>query len=359
MPVASSRVGATSSRPPSEPTLSNQNRIYVETVDIARGIAALGVMTYHLLYYEQIADLARVSYYFVYAFFIISGFSLYVTYRDRLATPDQVHTYAVKRFRRIAPLFWFSILLYVLLVDVPANALTVIPLNMSLAFGFGNPGSASLLTGGWSIGIEMVFYLCLPLLALVCARSLRRLTILSVISVVLMTAFVNTTLAGHPTMRDVWVAYTQPMAFFGYFAFGCLLGEVYLRRSDLKGRKHWFWLLALGLFWFASLPAETSNGLLMGWTGFQLMIATMMTVAACVFLPEPNGLGKTVGTWLGRLSYSSYLLHPILYVGIAQSSFTSSYTRILFTVLATILMGIAVHFWIEQRFRAPRAAAVH
>nr|CAD6596220.1 acyltransferase [Rhizobium sp. TCK] len=338
--------------------MSNPIRIYVETVDIARGIAALGVMAYHLLYYEQIADLTRVSYYFVYAFFIISGFSLYVTYRDRLTTPDELREYAAKRFRRIAPLFWVAILLYVLLVDVPARPLTVIPLNMSLAFGLANPGGTSLLTGGWSIGIEMVFYLCLPLLALVCAGCLRRLTILSVISIVLMVAFVNATLAGHPSMRDVWVSYTQPLAFFGYFAVGCLLGEIYMRRPDLKGRKQWFWLLALGLFWFTILPANTPNSLLVGWTGLQLMIATMITVTACVFLPEPGGLGKTVGKWLGRLSYATYLLHPILYVGIAQSSFTSSHTRILFTVLATILMGIAVHFWIEQRFRAPRAAAV-
>lgn len=194
-------------------------------------------MTYHLLYYEQITDLDRVSYYFVYAFFIISGFSLYLTYRDRMSTLEQLRVYAVKRFRRIAPLFWFAVLIYVLLIGVPAKPWTIIAMNLALAFGFTNPGSTSMLTGGWSIGIEMVFYLCLPLLTLIGTGSLRRLTILSLISVVSMVAFVNATLAGHPTMREVWVDYTQPWAFFGYFAVGCLLGEIYLRRPDAKGQE--------------------------------------------------------------------------------------------------------------------------
>ena len=326
----------------------------VETVDFARGIAAAGVMSYHLLYYEQVADLVRISYYFVYAFFVISGFALYIRYRDDLRSIEDLRRYAVSRFRRIAPLFWFAIALYLVLVDFPDDPWVSLPLNISLAFGFANPGTSSLLLGGWSIGIEMVFYAVTPVVIIFCRGSLARVAAVALASTILMILFINHQLADADAMTtDLWAAYSQPMSFFGYFAAGCFIGEVYLQKHKiLKGHLAAAALLALALAVFFAVPVESAPQMLRSWSGIALMLATVSAVAAIAFLPEPTGASLKAAWWFGQLSYSIYLFHPIVYVGLAQPNFSGSSARIMFSVFMTIALAVAAHYLIEKRFRS-------
>lgn len=278
-------------------------------------------MIYHLLYGEQVAAYERVAYYFVYAFFVISGFSLYISYRDKLGSVDGIRTYALKRFLRIAPLFYFACALQTLLLYWPGWS--ILPLNLTLTFGFANPGSTSMIMGGWSIGIEMVFYVLLPFIVILTRGRLLLLGALTLGSIWLMVVFLNTVLAGYPTMEGVWPAYTQPVAFFGYFAFGCLVGEVYLRNhAVLKGRAFWPFILLLALVPLFVVHVETLTELLKGWTGLLLMSTTMAAITAAAFCAEPKGHLLFAARWLGRLSYSIYLLHPIVYKGIAAKPST-------------------------------------
>ena len=76
---------------------------------------AFAVMGYHLTSYEGIGTASRIDFYAVYAFFVISGFSLYIAYRDRLATLVDVKSYLIRRFFRIPPLFYTAIVLELLI----------------------------------------------------------------------------------------------------------------------------------------------------------------------------------------------------------------------------------------------------
>lgn len=327
-------------------------RHYVHTVDFARGIAAIGVMVYHLLYGEQIAAYERLAYYCVYAFFVISGFSLYITYRDRLATVADLRRYVVKRFMRIAPLFYLACLLQIALIGWPGRPWSTIPLNLSLAFGFANPGANSMIMGGWSIGIEMVFYLVLPFVIIGLDGSLKALAALTVASIVVMVGFTNSVLAGHATMEGVWSLYTQPLAFFGYFAFGCLVGEIYLRfHHELKGRRVFGIVIVLGLMPFALIQVAAPTDLLKGGVGLMLMGSTMLVVMGSAFVREPQGWTLYLARWLGRLSYSVYLLHPIVYLGLVSPMLSNSTARISATIAVTVALSVLVHQFIEQRFR--------
>lgn len=327
-------------------------RHYVHSVDFARGIAAVGVMVYHLLYGEGIAAYERVAYYCVYAFFVISGFSLYITYRDRLATATDLRRYAVKRFMRIAPLFYLACLLQVALIGWPGRAWSIIPLNLSLAFGFANPGANSMIMGGWSIGIEMVFYLILPFVIIGLGGSLKALAALTLMSIAVMVGFTNSVLTGHATMEGVWPAYTQPLAFFGYFAFGCLIGEMYLTfHRELKGRRVFGILIILGLTPFLWIQVDAPTDMLKGWIGLTLMGSTMLVVMATAFVREPQGLTLYLARWLGRLSYSVYLLHPIVYLGFVSPMLTDSTARISATIVITVALSVLVYQFVEQRFR--------
>ncbi len=325
----------------------------VDTVDFARGIAAVAVMVYHLLYSEEIGTYSQVGFYCVYAFFVISGFSLYISYVDKLSSVSAIQHYAIKRVRRIAPLFYAACLLQALLVYAPSWDRVL--LNLSLMFGFANPGVESMVMGGWSIGIEIVFYLMFPFIIILTKRSLLLLGFLTGFSILIMVGFVNTTLAGHLAMKEVWPSYTQPMAFFGYFAFGCLLGEVYLRHHGvLKGRRLSVFLLGIALIPFFLFRANNPTDYLKGSPGLLLMGSTMLVVAATAFTKEPEGVLHQFAKWAGKLSYPIYLLHPIIYLGVVRDLGNGAVTRIAITIVLTTALSVVVHEKIEKRFHADR-----
>lgn len=330
-----------------------QTRNRVDTVDFARGLAAVGVMLYHLFHYEHIGTASRVGFYFVYAFFVISGFSLYISYASRMRSVADIRNYAVKRFGRIAPLFYFTCVFQMILTGVPR--LDILALNLSLLFGFANPGATSMVTGGWSIGIEIVFYVAFPLIVICASRSLASLTCIAVIGIILTIGFVNGTVSGHQKMDNaLWTPYTQPIAFFGYFVVGCLVGEIYLRHArTLKG--HWFWI-AIFFLWsvpFFTISAEYAPELLTGWKGLLFMSSTLAAVTAIAFMSEPKGVLHLAAQWLGRLSYPIYLLHPLVYwlvkrlpVGPAE--------KIILTTVATFALSAIVYEKVEKRFLKKR-----
>lgn len=326
-----------------------QTRNRVDTVDFARGLAAVSVMLYHLFHYEHIGTASRVGFYFVYAFFVISGFSLYISYASRMQSVADIRNYAIKRFRRIAPLFYLTCAFQMVLTGVPR--LDILALNLSLLFGFANPGATSMVTGGWSIGIEIVFYVAFPLIVICAGRSLAALAGIAVIGIVLTIGFVNGLVSGHQKMDSaLWTPYTQPIAFFGYFAAGCLVGEIYLRYARiLKGR--WFWI---AIFFFSSMPflgisVEHAPELLTGWKGLLLMSSTMAAVTAIAFMSEPKGMLHLVAQWLGRLSYPIYLLHPLVYV-LSQRLLGGSAERIMATTVLTFALSAIVYAKVEKPF---------
>src|SRR5215467_3600872 len=93
----------------------------VATIDAARGIFAIAVMVYHLLYFNGIAQVERIAYYAVYGFFVISGFALYITYCDRLATIHDLRAYFIKRFFRIAPLYFVVLIARLCVPPLPGD----------------------------------------------------------------------------------------------------------------------------------------------------------------------------------------------------------------------------------------------
>lgn len=319
---------------------------HILTVDAARGLFAIGVMVYHLLRWERIAAIYQLGFYCVYAFFVISGFALYVTYSERLGSTKAIRSYAVRRYRRISPLFYLSIALSVWLNGAPDDFLHKLALNAALVFGLANPGQTSLVTGGWSIGIEMVFYLALPLIVAASGKSLLRLSVLTIIALAVSSSFINLTL-GDGKMR--WIIYTQPIAFFIYFVAGCLIGELYMRNPHLKGGWPAVALVVIALLPFMLLQEETVADLLIGWTGLILTTSTILLVAGVAFMPEPRGAVQIMASWVGRISYPVYLLHPIAYGIVGRYTGLDGIWHIAAAIIATIILADIVNRQLEQR----------
>lgn len=149
-------------------------------IDVLRGVAILGVIAVHA--YEHTDGLRGPIGLFlsfgqmgVQLFFVASAITLCMSISNR-AERHPVLSFYVRRYFRIAPLYYLGIILYAL-VSIPNNYmhghgldtdsaynLPNIAANVLFIHGFYPPGNNNVVPGGWSIATEMSFYAVFPLL---------------------------------------------------------------------------------------------------------------------------------------------------------------------------------------------------
>jgi peptidoglycan/LPS O-acetylase OafA/YrhL len=281
----------------------------VTGLDLLRGICALGISSYHFSSWLNLSIVSlNVGYYGVYIFFIISGASIFLGYSNKLDTNLTIKNFLAIRFYRLAPLYIFVLFLTPLIVGLKSYDLHYflkLILNIFFAFGLSNPGIVSMVTGGWSLGIEFVFYLLFPVF--LCVLNVK----ISLIIFAIQIAFVN--LAG--SVND-WGQYVQPIAFIWYFYGGCLLAKYYLKHSaSLENlSKSIRILLAIFLIFCALIyKPETMADVLAGLPSIYMPIVCIFIVA--LFFCDVGGLASK---FFGNVSYGVYLFHPLVFAIIVR-----------------------------------------
>jgi peptidoglycan/LPS O-acetylase OafA/YrhL len=114
-------------------------------------------------------------------FFCLSGFLLYRSFAAALIRGKRrpsIRRYALRRLLRIAPAYWFVLVLTTLMLANTTSLRSVEGLSLlgrqaALVANYSPSTIWSGLTPSWSLAIELVFYLLLPLLALVSMRMVR------------------------------------------------------------------------------------------------------------------------------------------------------------------------------------------
>ena len=170
-------------------TMKNQKLGYI---DAARGIAILMVIFIHTA--QSVDGLSAPVYALsqygqmgVQLFFVASAYTLCRAFWQRREEPMPIRAFFIRRFFRIAPLYYFGIALY-LLVHLATRELDLhrvmvlgpyspknVAANVLFIHGFVPSANNSIVPGGWSIGTEMAFYGCFPLLYMLFARlNVRR-----------------------------------------------------------------------------------------------------------------------------------------------------------------------------------------
>jgi peptidoglycan/LPS O-acetylase OafA/YrhL len=117
--------------------------------------------------------LAEAGNFCVQMFFAVSGFSIALAWdRSNGPWPVRARKFWVRRILRIAPLYWLATGFYVAWLGfgarefAPAGINRIeIALNLLFLHGWYPTAINSVVPGGWSIGVEMMFYAIFPLLA--------------------------------------------------------------------------------------------------------------------------------------------------------------------------------------------------
>lgn len=159
----------------------------LDGLDALRGLAALSIVAFHTAFVPALAIPAWLSVVINYRlghgvalFFVLSAFSLYFADSARVKDGRSIAGFYVRRLARIVPLF------YVMMVVVmqmrregfgETPSLAEVAANLTFVFNLVPAYAGSIVWAGWSIGVEMVFYLLLPL-AFLWVKTLRAALIL-------------------------------------------------------------------------------------------------------------------------------------------------------------------------------------
>ncbi len=284
-------------------------------------------------------------------FFVVSALSLTLSWQARhTAGTAGVRDFFIRRFFRIAPMFYFGIGLYLLLFgwrprEFAPDGIGSLDVALTALFlhGWWPTATNSVVPGGWSIGAEAMFYLLLPAL-IILSRSLTRMWIVAVVAVIvvqiayMMLAPVPP--AGWPYAATLW----QPLIYWSFpnqlpvFLFGILAADVLINRP--RGRSHnsprtWeSWIAALLFVVMVTVLPFVNTP----WLEPSLRFGACAAVL-CVLLhrsPTPL-LVNGVMTRIGRVSFSMYILHFAL-----LEPTLDAVTVVLSSMLDTVSAGLAL-----------------
>jgi peptidoglycan/LPS O-acetylase OafA/YrhL len=151
----------------------------LEYIDVLRGIAILMVIFVHnsqtvnglSVQVKSISEYGQIG---VQLFFVASAYTLCFSQTKRVQEKYQLRSFFMRRFFRIAPLYYFAIIWYFLtdpfnnilkIINVPPHYDFVNVLaNVFFLHGFVPFANNNVVPGGWSIGTEMAFYGLFPML---------------------------------------------------------------------------------------------------------------------------------------------------------------------------------------------------
>ncbi|MBR0822075.1 acyltransferase [Bradyrhizobium liaoningense] len=145
------------------------------TLDLLRGLAIVGVMAIHVSQSFP-SNIRAVDFAFmcgwagVNVFYFVSAMTMCLMWTQRTET-DPTRKFYIRRFLRIAPLFWLAIPIYLVVngtgpsYNAP-NGIGPLQVILTATFlhGFWPDSVNSVVPGDWSIAAEMIFYLVFPLL---------------------------------------------------------------------------------------------------------------------------------------------------------------------------------------------------
>ncbi|HXD39934.1 MAG TPA: acyltransferase [Ramlibacter sp.] len=335
--------------------------------DVLRGLCALGVALYHLLYWQGLASLNTLGSYGVYLFFVLSGASLAYNYSGRLSGPRDAGAFLLVRWLRLAPLYIVVCLVVVAVLVLhsgqPVDQLLLrLVLNATFAFGAYDPATWALAIGGWSLGIEFAYYLAFPLLLLALPRR-AWCAALALAFCVLQWIWIVRTVGSPAGYAASSVAYHQVPAFAAYFFGGCVIGH--WRRTNFRALPLMIgvlaWVLMTGLLLWLN-PARQGDELL-GARGAALFCACFAVVLVSGQVSVGARLAP-VARWLGDITYGCYLIHPVIFFGfiwfvlprlaefeISQAPFAFKCAVLVMVLVLSCLTAAASERWFEAPLR--------
>ena len=334
-------------------------------LDYLRGLSAFCIMLYHYSSWtwgtqEPSSFLGKIGVYGVSIFYILSGITLsYVYTSNTQLNIDTVILFFKKRFYRIFPLLWVATLASIAIAKIHFT-LTDIFLNISGLFGI-LKWDANIATGAWSIGNELVFYMTFPAILFILKQNRNIIIFTTIFIVFTFVYFSFFILQKEVPLKHQWNNYTNPLNQLLFFLSGVLLGR-FFQPSFISIKLILFSIVAGTSVLFILPVGEDAIALVTGANRIVLGLCCLLICFGFFGITDSNNLVLRLFSQLGHVSYSLYLLHPLVYAvikalfsfasnrGIFIPLFNSPITMITLAVAASLLISYYSYRYFESFF---------
>lgn len=308
----------------------------IQTLDGLRFLAALGVLWIHAWTLHgnprcyvgkiDIADLLAIGANGVDLFFVISGFCMYYFYASKSDfSYRDFYRFLIKRWVRLSPAFYVSTIIYILVgkfiyhhkIDSIGNLFhSVFYLN----YIFGQYSTASHF---WTLTVEWQFYFTIPFLLIYQNKIGFKKTFSIIFGIAFFTAFISVFI-----VKDQLDLLTATILFRGPgFAFGILAARLLIKNNAFfKNRRLWLTAFIIIVYMGRVLISKPVLNLSANYYNlFKLFGVSLMGCgfAGILYLSVTsvkwlnNILGNRVFKTMGRISFSFYLFHALVFPVVA------------------------------------------
>ncbi|MDQ8195942.1 acyltransferase [Coraliomargarita sp. SDUM461004] len=293
-------------------------------IDALRGYAIIGVLMVHSLAGESGilgAQLLGLGAKGVQLFYMMSALTLLLSYQNRKSERSPTTNFFLRRAYRIAPLFWVAIIYYTWHnygIEHPVGDYQHVTIgsylsHILLLHGFSPYWMNSLVPGGWSVGVEFMFYLTCPLWFVIIKNKAHALSGFVTSYVIGQIAF--TYLMKNPLIPyvDTWGGYmyawlpSQLQVFMmGFYCYYLISENIRYPVKEIVGC-----FTFLFMFEFLVMPMIfTSDYSAFNGLGINALVTLFFISFIILVRNDPTKLlAHKAIQYVGRISYSLYLVH--------------------------------------------------
>lgn len=335
-------------------------------IDFLRGLAALLVIYQHTseIAVKLMSDIVSPEFFIIQVFtkyvgigeigvvlfFMISGFVVPFSLTNQTSRP--VWTFAIHRFFRLYPAYWLSVILAILFVwwrfgeGVREIDWVIVLTNISMLQAYF--GVDNILGSYWTLSLELFFYaVCVALFIKGKLNSAKYIFLVFLILVIVRE------IARHvPTNSPFTWSVFFYLRYMGFMFAGLFFRIYWVEDNQSMGK----YAGLMFLFTFLLMTGKGIMGIFHGdvaaWKSpLNYLIALALFLSS--FWVKPN---LNIGNFLGKISYSLYLFHPIIFYPVyfffwtkqAESIQNHPHLFILICTLLTIGFSAASFYWLER-----------
>ncbi|AOZ98545.1 acyltransferase family protein [Flavobacterium commune] len=343
-------------------------------IDSIRGVAILMVILVHTSQRIDGIDyvtmmISQYGQMGVQLFFLASAYTLCLSAQLRNNESLALIKFGIRRFFRIAPLYYLGILIYLVISLMLSkigsgefilsniyNVKNVIS-NVTFTHGFYPPANNNIVPGGWSIGTEMAFYSIFPLLFLIANKRINS-SLASIFKYVLIGLVFSQLILFTLHQLDIKVINNSFVYYnlinqlpvfllgIGYFFYKTKLAIELKTIVNLFG--FLFFTILSFLLWLSGID-------------YFFSVIPFISGLSFIFLIElfrkNDFLNHSLLIRIGQLSFSMYLFH-FIFAWYITGIFTSKFELIngtvsflvfyIFTVISTFGIALLSEKYIEQ-----------